>query len=123
MGGTGAGSALGALERALAGRALAETEGKISRDVLMGWGLGQQEARRLQEDWRLRGWAFNDVQRANGLYITPKLVVLLTSQPTQPTLTNCQPTQPTGQPTQPTDLASCGAGSGDPRPTKEDIHA
>ena len=84
------------LERKIAERALRETDGRIVREVLIGWGLGQQEARRLQEDWKLRGWAANDSQRANGLYVTPKLADLLTNRPAQPTLTSRQPTQPTG---------------------------
>jgi hypothetical protein len=60
-------------ERALAQRALRETEGKISLEVLMGWGMGQREARRLQEDWKTRGWAEIDPARKNGLYITAKI--------------------------------------------------
>ncbi|MCX6067890.1 MAG: FtsK/SpoIIIE domain-containing protein [Chloroflexi bacterium] len=83
-------------ERKIAERALRETDGRIVRDVLIGWGLGQQEARRLQEDWKRRGWAENDPQRANGLYVTPKLADLLTNRPAQPTLTNRPPAQPTG---------------------------
>jgi len=86
-------------ERVLAERAWFEADGKVSREALMGLGLGQQEARRLQADWRMRGWARNDPARANGLYITPKLVKLLTNRPTQPTLTS--PDQPATSPTSP----------------------
>lgn len=75
--------ALNLQEEGIARRALAETGGKISLEVLTRWGLGQQEARRLQEDWKLRGWAANDPQRANALYILPKLEDLLTNQQTQ----------------------------------------
>jgi len=89
-------------EKELAERALAETGGKISREVLMGWGLGQGEARRLLDDWELRGWSVKDPMRANATYITPKLVNLLTNLPTQPTPTNWLPTPPTGLPTLPT---------------------
>ena len=89
-------------ERRIAERSLDEMEGKISREVLTDFGMGQREARRLQEEWRARGWAFNDPARANGLYITPKLVDLLTNRPTRPTLTNPRPTdQPGDQPDQP----------------------
>ena len=89
-------------ERRIAERAQAESDGKISREVLSTFGMGQREARRLQEEWRVRGWAFNDPARANGLYITPKLADLLTNRPTRPTLTNRRPTdQPPDQPDQP----------------------
>ena len=64
-------------EKAIAERALAETSGKISLEVLMGWGMGHRDARRLQDDWKLRGWAANDPQRANSLYLMPKLTQLL----------------------------------------------
>ena len=60
-------------ERAIAERAMSETDGKIILEVLMGWGMGQRKARRLQDDWKLRGWAANDPTRANGLYLTPKM--------------------------------------------------
>jgi hypothetical protein len=96
-------------EKTLAERALAETGGKISREVLMGWGLGQGEARRLLYDWELRGWSAKDPMRANATYITPKLVSLLTNLPTQPTPTNWLPTLPTGLPTQPTGFISGAA--------------
>ena len=91
-------------ERGYAERALRETEGKLSRDILTEWGLGQREARRLQDDWKMRGWAENNPMDGNALYITPKLADLLTSRPTRPTLTNPdQPDQPLDQPDQPTD--------------------
>jgi hypothetical protein len=75
-------------EKLIAERAFSETEGKISLEVLMGWDMGQREARRLQDDWKLRGWAANDPQRANSVYITPKLVDLLTNRQARQTLTN-----------------------------------
>ena len=84
------------VEKALAGRALSETDGKISLEVLMGWGMGQGAARRLQDDWKLRGWAANDPQRANGLYLTPKMVNLLTNLQTLQTGTNRLQTLQTG---------------------------
>jgi hypothetical protein len=79
-------------ERQFAQRAMTESEGKISLEVLMGWGLGQREARRLQEEWKLRGWAEADPARKNGLYITPKLAGLvdkLTNSTNLTNLTNC----------------------------------
>lgn len=93
---------LSAEDMALAERALKETDGKVSRDVLEGWGMRHQDARRLQESWKLRGWAANDPLRANGLYITPKLADLLPNRPTCPALPNPCPTRPTAaQPAQP----------------------
>jgi hypothetical protein len=98
--------ALSAEERALAERAQRETEGKISLEVLMGWSIGQREARRIQDDWTLRGWAENDATRKNALYITPKLVNLLTSRQTRQPLTTTdnldkQPDKLTNSPTSP----------------------
>lgn len=93
---------LSAEDMALAERALKETDGKVSRDVLEGWGMRHQDARRLQESWKLRGWAANDPLRANGLYITPKLADLLPNRPTCPALPNPYPARPTAaQPAQP----------------------
>ena len=67
-------------ERAIAERAMSETDGKISLKILMGWGMGQGAARRLQDDWKMRGWAVNDPTRKNGLYLTPELADLLIDQ-------------------------------------------
>jgi hypothetical protein len=75
-------------EREIVERAMRETDGKISLSVLMGWGMGQGPARRLQEDWRMRGWAANDPQRDNSLYITEKLSDLVTNLQTLQTPTN-----------------------------------
>jgi hypothetical protein len=77
LGGSQNASGLTPQEQQLAERALAETGGKISLEVLMGWGMGHRDARRLQDDWKLRGWAANDPQRANSLYLMPKLTQLL----------------------------------------------
>jgi DNA segregation ATPase FtsK/SpoIIIE-like protein len=75
-------------ERELAERARREYDGKISLDVLTGWGMGQRDARRLQDDWKLRGWAANDPTRANALYVTPKLMGLLDKLTNPTNLTN-----------------------------------
>jgi hypothetical protein len=77
MNGVSSASILTPKEKELAERAQAETGGKISLEVLMGWGLGHRDARRLQDDWKLRWWAANDPQRANSLYLTLKLTQLL----------------------------------------------
>jgi hypothetical protein len=79
-------------ERQIAEKALAETGGKISLDVLMGWGLGQREARRLQDAWKSRGWAEIDPARRNGLYITSKLTGLIDKLTNSTNLTNCPET-------------------------------
>ncbi|HAE59737.1 MAG TPA: hypothetical protein DCG54_09615 [Anaerolineae bacterium] len=90
-------------ERALFTAARAQYDGKLSRDVLTALGVGQREGRRLQDDWRLRGWAWNDPNRGNSLYITNKLADLLTSRPARPAQTSPdQPDQPPDQPDQPT---------------------
>jgi hypothetical protein len=78
---------------------------KLTLDVLLACGLGQGEARRLQSDWRVRGWADNDPQRSNGLYMTPKLTGLLTNLQTLQTPTNRLQTLQTGLQTLQTDDA------------------
>lgn len=83
-------------ERAIAEKALNETEGKISLEVLMGWGMSQYAARKLQDDWKLRGWAANDQERKNGLYLTPKLPISSTNIQTPQTPTNNLKTLQTG---------------------------
>ena len=88
-------------EQALAERALKETEGKISRAVLTGWGLSQGEANRIMEKWAARGWAEKDPQRDNATYVTQVLVDLL-NNPTAPTTANNQLTTQTTAPTTPT---------------------
>jgi hypothetical protein len=89
-------------ERQIAERALLETDGKISREILTGWGMGFQEAMRLQEEWKMRFWASKDPQRANALYITPKLVDLLHNRTTCTTLHNpCTTCTTAAQPAQP----------------------
>jgi hypothetical protein len=88
-------------ERDLAERALMETNGKISREVLMGWGLSQTQAIRIAETWTARGWAAKDPLRDNATYITPSLADLVNNPTTATTANNRQTTQTTG-PTTPT---------------------
>lgn len=80
--GAGPEAAISENERALAERAIRETDGKISRDVLTSWGMGWQEATRLMERWNARGWAEKDPQRANATYITAILRDLLHNRTT-----------------------------------------
>lgn len=75
-------------ERKIAERAERETDGKISRDVLMGFGLRYQEAVRMIDAWTVRGWAAKDASRANATYITPNLQDLLHNRTTCATLHN-----------------------------------
>jgi hypothetical protein len=73
---------------------MSETDGKISLEVLMSWSIGHRDARRLQDEWKMRGWAANDPRRKNSLYITPKLADLLPKCQTRQTLPNTfQPCQ------------------------------
>lgn len=76
-------------ERILLERALAETDGKVSREVLTGWGVGRSEVDRLLERWTARGWADKDPARANATYITDILRDLLRSPATG--ATGCNP--------------------------------
>lgn len=76
-------------DESIARRALAETDGKISLDILVKtFGMGQGAARRLQDNWKLRGWAANDPKRSNGLYMTPNHPFLATNLQTLQTPTN-----------------------------------
>lgn len=101
LAGEGSMDGLTADERVLAERAMRETDGKISRDVLVSWGMTQGQASRLVDVWSVRGWAAKDIQRANATYITPVLRDLL-NNPTTPTAPNSRPTTPTTGPTTPT---------------------
>lgn len=102
MAGSGPAPAITAQERELAERAFKETDGKISREVLVSWGMTQGKANRLIDLWSARGWAAKDVLRANATYITPILRDLLnnptTQQPQQLPTTAQQPQQPGQQP-------------------------
>jgi len=60
-------------ERELAQRALAETEGKMTLELLQQWGLGWQAATRLARGWEARGWLAQDPQRGNARYVTETL--------------------------------------------------
>jgi hypothetical protein len=101
--------ALNEIEQLVAQKALHETGGKISLEILMGWGIGQGKARRLQEDWKLRGWAKNDPQKSNGLFITDKFSHLVTNLQTLQTPTNQLQTLQTGLQTVTNQLWSGGA--------------
>lgn len=82
-------SALTEEEGGLVRRSLNEAEGKMTIETLTGWGIGQQEARRLLERWEVRGWLEKDRTRGNARFITSKLAALV-DKPTNPT----KPTSP-----------------------------
>lgn len=88
MQGDGIPSMLTEKERALFNRALSETGGKVTLGILISWGAGEREARRLVETWTLRGWAAKDPARSNATHITPKLIELLTNRQTRQTVPN-----------------------------------
>lgn len=75
-------------EAALVDRAMQETDGKMTIDLLMGWGMGQREARRLVETWELRGWLVQDAKRGNARFVTQKLANLVTNRQTRQTASN-----------------------------------
>ena len=74
------GPALRAEERALIETALRDDEGYMTLGFLKGAGLGQRDARRLLEDWRVRGWLEKDASKGNAHQVTPKLRDLLTNR-------------------------------------------
>ncbi len=70
--------ALTDFERTLVREALREG-GKVTLSFLTAHGMGQREARRLLDDWRLRGWVRKDPEQGNAHMITAKLRDLLTN--------------------------------------------
>lgn len=101
LSGSGPAPAISDKERDLTERAIRETDGKISRDVLTDWGMTQGQANRLIERWVARGWAQKDPLRANATYIT-KILRDLLNNPTTPTTPNSRSTTPTTGLTNPT---------------------
>jgi len=92
MAGTGQGQAqpLPAEEMAIVQRALEAAGGRMTIGLLMEWGMGQREARRLVESYEARGWLEQDAAQGNARVITPKLADLLTNRQTRQTMTNQQ---------------------------------
>ncbi len=66
-------------ERRVAALAL-EQGGKITQGSLLAWGMAPGEARRLLEDWKLRGWVAKDPRRNNAHVLTPQLTDLLAQE-------------------------------------------
>jgi energy-coupling factor transporter ATP-binding protein EcfA2 len=69
-----------------------EQGGKVTQGDLKRWGLSTGDARRLLDDWRLRGWVAKDPERNNAHYVTDKLADLIgkPENPENPT-NRCKP--------------------------------
>ena len=96
-------------ELLLVKRSLDEQEGKMTLGLLMDWGMGQQDAKRLVSAWELRGWLAQDATRGNARYITPKLADLVTNRQTRQTPTNPNIWQQTANKPQQTQYFAGGA--------------
>ena len=91
-GGARLASPIPAHEVDLVHRALAEADGKMSRDLLMGWGMSERDARDLADRYEARGWLAKDPTRGNARFVTGALLSILDeSRPNAPTA----PTAPT----------------------------
>lgn len=71
-------------------RSLSEAGGKMTLDLLMGWGMGQREARRMLETYETRGWLERDAAQGNARVVTSILTDLLTKRQTRQSMTNPQ---------------------------------
>lgn len=89
-------------EALLVKRSLSEAGGKMTLPLLMGWGMGQQEAKRLVAGWEMRGWLEKDISQGNARVITAKLGNLVTNRQSQQTPTIPQKWQQTAQQSQQT---------------------
>jgi hypothetical protein len=67
--------------RGLAARCLAENGGKFTLGWLQAIGLGQQEARRTQDDWAGRGWIDKDKAHSNAYVLALSVCSLLSADP------------------------------------------
>jgi hypothetical protein len=73
-------------ERALFGRAMQETEGKLTIASISEWGgVSAKQARRLQSQWAIRGWIAKDPKRDNSFCITPKTQEIVANGQTRQT--------------------------------------
>jgi hypothetical protein len=75
-------------EALLVKRALEDAGGKMTLGLLMEWGLGQREARRLLDTYEARGWLERDASEGNARKVSPKLADLLTNRQSRQSLTN-----------------------------------
>jgi len=66
-----------------------EQDGRVTLVNLMQWGgLGQRQAREMQEQLAVRGWIRKDPQQNNAYCITPKTAEILANRLTRQTRTN-----------------------------------
>lgn len=73
-------SALPEVEADIVRRAVEETGGKLTLNLLAGWGMGQREARRMLDQYESRGWLSRDANQGNARVVTAKLVYLATNR-------------------------------------------
>jgi hypothetical protein len=71
---------LSASEEAIVARSISEVDGKMTMEVLMGFGLSDTQARDLTARYEARGWVEKDRRQGNARYITQKLRDLVTNQ-------------------------------------------
>ncbi len=77
-------------EAFLVKRSLDEAEGKMTIELLEGWGVGHREARRLVEAWEASGWLAQDPAQKNARFVTPILASFAAKLPNSPSLPNTQ---------------------------------
>jgi hypothetical protein len=83
-------------EAELVRRSLSLAGGKMSRDLLVQWGMSEPEARELGSAWETRGWLVKG--KDNARFVSDALRVILANlDPNHPTA----PTAPTGESTLP----------------------
>jgi hypothetical protein len=75
-------------EALLVKRSLEEAGGKMTLGLLMGWGMGQQEAKRLVDGWEKCGWLAKDAAQGNARVVTAELANLVTNRQSQQTASN-----------------------------------
>jgi len=99
---TATSSPLSVDETTIVMRAINEADGKMTGELLMGWGLSDTQARNLAERYESRGWLEKDPKRGNARFLTPKLKDLLPNQQTAQTAPKPSQSPQSGQQTQQT---------------------
>lgn len=75
-------------EYQLAMRSLHEADGKMTIQLLVGWGLSERAARAMVERWEAKGRLAKDSKRNNARFITPPFAQILSNRPTRPAMSN-----------------------------------
>lgn len=70
-------SPIPAREAELVRRSIADANGKMTKMLLMEWGLSEREARDLGDRYEIRGWLAKDPLRDNARCITDELLAIL----------------------------------------------